>query len=129
MPANPTPHPAPPGSYVAFIISPSGAIAGGQTAKNNLGPIVDAATGKVATNFAGYVIAQSEFQYCHGVANVSASGLSNTYLGLILDKARNFTGTVSGGGGISSGSITLPTPANYRVPGHRRFADELETNK
>jgi hypothetical protein len=52
-----------------------------------LGPIVDAATGKVATNFAGYVIAQSAFQYCHGVANVSATGLSNTYLGLILDKA------------------------------------------
>jgi len=85
--ANTTPHPVPPGSYVAFIVSPSGAIAGGQTAKNNLGPIVDGATGKVATNFAGYVIAQSEFQYCHGVANLSASGFSNTYVGLILDKA------------------------------------------
>jgi hypothetical protein len=87
--ATTTGHPVPAGSYVAFVISPSGAIAGGQTAKNNLGPITDAATGKIATNFAGYVIAQSEFQFCHGVANVSATGLSNTYLGLILDKARS----------------------------------------
>ena len=48
--ANTTAHPVPAGSYVAFIISPSGAIGGSQTAKNNLGPIVDGATGKVATS-------------------------------------------------------------------------------
>jgi hypothetical protein len=70
-------------------VSPSSAIAGGQTAKNNLGPtgVTDSKGVFTATNFAGYVIAQSEFQYCHGVANLSASGFSNTYVGLILDKA------------------------------------------
>jgi hypothetical protein len=87
--ANTTGHPVPPGSYVVFLVSPSGGIAGGQTAKNNLGPLTDSATGKVATSFAGYVIAQSEFQYCHGVANVASNNgnFSNTYVGLILDKA------------------------------------------
>ena len=81
-----TGRPVPAGSYVAFIISPNTAIAGAQNSKNNLGPLVDGATGKVATNFAGYVIAQSEFQYCHGIANIlSGSNLSDTYLGLVLD--------------------------------------------
>jgi hypothetical protein len=114
-----TPKPVPPGSYVAFVISPSPAIAGAQTAKNNLGPIVDGATGKVATSFAGYVIAQSEFQYCHGVANISASGLSNTYLGLVLDKARS----TSRRGGGTSPSSTSGVQLQRTLQG---FADELE---
>ena len=79
----------PAGSYIAFIVSPMSSVAGGQTASNGLGPIMDAATGKVPTPFAGYVIAQSEFQYCHGVASLGGTGLApQTYLGLILDKAR-----------------------------------------
>jgi len=50
---------------------------------------MDAATGKTATNFAGYVIAQAEFQYCHGIASLSGVGLTpQTYLGLVLDKSR-----------------------------------------
>jgi len=48
----------PAGSYMAFVISPSAAVAGGQTSGNGLKAI--------AGPFAGYVIAQSEFQYCHG---------------------------------------------------------------
>jgi len=46
---------------MAFVISPSTTVAGGQTAGNGLKPI--------AGPFAGYVIAQSEFQYCHGIAS------------------------------------------------------------
>ncbi len=72
----------PPGSYMAFVISPSSAVAGGQTAGNGLKPI--------AGPFAGYVIAQSEFQYCHGIASLSGVGLNpQTYLGLVLDKSAN----------------------------------------
>ncbi len=70
----------PPGSYMAFVISPSAAVAGSQTAGNGLKPIEGP--------FAGYVIAQSEFQYCHGIASLSGVGLTpQTYLGLVLDKA------------------------------------------
>ncbi len=69
----------PPGSYLAFVISPSATVAGGQTAGNGLKPI--------AGPFAGYVIAQSTFQYCHGIASLSGVGLNpQTYLGLVLDK-------------------------------------------
>jgi hypothetical protein len=130
--ANTTAHPVPPGSYVAFVISPSGAIAGAQTAKNNLGPIVDGATNKVAANFAGYVIAQSEFQYCHGVANVAAQGpngvsLSNTYLGLVLDKARNYTGTITGSVGTAPSGGTITITNTGELPRTKQtFADELE---
>jgi len=66
---------------MAFVISPSAAVAGPQTAGNGLKPI--------GGDFAGYVIAQSEFQYCHGIASISGVGLNpQTYLGLVLDKAR-----------------------------------------
>ena len=114
----------PPGSYIAFVVSPSSAVAGGQTAGNGLGPIMDSATGKVATSFAGYVIAQSEFQYCHGIASLSGVGLTpQTYLGLVLDKARL---SFSGGGGNNSlppnsfaGSVQLQRT-------NQTFADELE---
>ena len=87
----------PAGSYVSFVISPSTALAGGQTAANGLGPILDAATNKVATDFAGYVIAQSEFQYCHGIAQIQANSngaVISNYLALVLDKARTNIGGV-----------------------------------
>jgi len=55
----------------------------------------DAANGATITgvpNFQGYVIANSQFQYCHGVAFISGfgrgpydQGASEMYLGLILD--------------------------------------------
>ena len=55
-------------------ISPTTANATSQTAGNGLKPI--------AGNFAGYVIAQSQFQYCHGIASISAAGLNpQSYLG------------------------------------------------
>jgi len=94
----------PAGSYVAFVVSPTNAGATAQTAGNGLKPI--------AGPFAGYVIAQSQFQYCHGIASVSAPGLSpQTYLGLVLDKAGNRGG----------GSLAVELPRTNQV-----FADELE---
>ena len=91
----------PPGSYMAFVISPSTTVAGGQTAGNGLKPI--------AGPFAGYVIAQSEFQFCHGIASLSGVGLTpQTYLGLVLDKARG-------------GSTAVQLPRTVQS-----FADELE---
>ncbi len=108
----------PAGSYMAFVISPSSAVAGGQTAGNGLKPI--------AGPFAGYVIAQSEFQYCHGIASLSGVGLTpQTYLGLVLDKARPVQTVV-----VNNGA----NPVNATVPGttlelqrtNQAFADELE---
>ena len=116
----------PAGGYIAFVISPSSAVAGAQTASNGLGPTMDAATNKVATPFAGYVIAQSEFQYCHGIASLSGVGLSpQTYLGLVLDKARGFTGTISIGEG-GSGTVTLTNNGTQLPRTKQTFADELE---
>jgi hypothetical protein len=39
------------------------------------------------TNFAGYVIAQANFEFCHGVADITngATPIFN-YVGLVLDK-------------------------------------------
>lgn len=117
----------PAGSYVAFVISPSAAVAGGQTAGNGLGPIMDAATGKVGTPFAGYVIAQSEFQYCHGIASLSGVGLTpQTYLGLVLDKARGLTGTLTLPSGAAGGTLTLTTTGSQLPRTAQTFADELE---
>ena len=67
----------PAGSYLAHIVSPGAA---GTTPANGLT--------KLAANFAGYVIAQAGFQYCHGVASISANvpGFgTQTYIGLTLD--------------------------------------------
>ena len=107
----------PAGSYIAFVISPSNAGATTQTAGNGLKPI--------AGNFAGYVIAQSQFQYCHGIASISAPGLSpQTYLGLVLDKAilgffdAFFDSKPSGGLTIP---FTVPLPRTNQA-----FSDELE---
>ena len=106
----------PPGSYMAFVISPSSAVAGGQTAGNNLKPI--------AGPFAGYVIAQSEFQYCHGIASLSGVGLTpQTYLGLVLDKARP-TNTIVINGGLSTSVVSGSTQQLQRT--NQTFADELE---
>ena len=107
----------PAGSYVAFVISPSNAGATTQTAGNGLKPI--------AGNFAGYVIAQSEFQYCHGIASISAPNLSpQTYLGLVMDKATEFTGTL--GLGNSSPAIFTFSSPQVLPRTNQVFADELE---
>ena len=100
----------PPGSYMAFVISPSSAVAGGQTAGNGLKPI--------SGPFAGYVIAQSEFQYCHGIASLSGVGLNpQTYLGLVLDKADSLFG----------GPISPSLPNEFQLQRtNQTFADELK---
>jgi len=98
----------PAGSYVAFVVSPINAGATTQTAGNGLKPI--------SGNFAGYVIAQSQFQYCHGIASLSAAGLSaQTYLGLVLDKG----GNRGNFGGAPVNAVQLPRT-------NQVFADELE---
>jgi hypothetical protein len=103
----------PAGSYMAFVISPSSAVAGGQTAGNGLKPI--------AGPFAGYVIAQSEFQYCHGIASLSGVGLNpQTYLGLVLDKSSSGRGRRGGG---SSSSISGATEL---LRTDQAFSDNLE---
>ena len=106
----------PPGSYMAFVVSPSSAVAGGQTAGNGLKPI--------AGPFAGYVIAQSEFQYCHGIASLSGVGLTpQTYLGLVLDKARLrfFGGVVESS--LPNNSFVDSIQLQRTI---QTFADELE---
>jgi len=109
----------PAGSYMAFVISPSAAVAGGQTAGNGLKPI--------AGPFAGYVIAQTEFQYCHGIASLSGVGLTpQTYLGLVLDKARGYTGTVTLNPLTGSGTVTLTNTGSQLPRDIQQFADELQ---
>ena len=99
----------PPGSYMAFVISPSSAVAGGQTAGSGLKPS--------SGPFAGYVIAQSEFQYCHGIASLSGVGLNpQTYLGLVLDKSAGFNNSLNPI--VTSGSQLRRT--------NQAFADNLE---
>ncbi len=101
----------PPGSYMAFVISPSSTVAGNQTGGNGLKPIPGP--------FAGYVIAQSEFQYCHGIASISGVGLNpQTYLGLVLDKARYGT--------ILTNNAIVPTNAFELQRTTQTYADELE---
>jgi hypothetical protein len=76
----------PAGSYIATIVTNAAA---GNTAANGL----KAMTGP----FAGYVIAQADFQYCHGIASISGVGLSpQTYLGLQLDTDLGYLGSRSG---------------------------------
>ena len=108
----------PAGSYMAFVISPSAAVAGGQTAGNGLKPI--------AGPFAGYVIAQSEFQYCHGIASLSGVGLTpQTYLGLVLDKARPIQTVI-----VNNGTATVTNTVGGNTLQLQRtnqtYADELE---
>ena len=116
----------PAGSYAAFIISPTSPAAASANQLPGLGPIMDAATNSVPTPFAGYVIAQTQFQYCHGVASITAPGLSpQTYLGLVLDKGVKFNFNFN-----TSGPHTGSNPfSNYGVELPRTdqaFADELE---
>jgi len=110
----------PAGSYMAFVVSPSSAVAGGQTAGNGLKPI--------AGPFAGYVIAQSEFQYCHGIASLSGVGLTpQTYLGLVLDKARPIqTQVVVVNNGANPVNATVPGTTLELQRTSQGFADELE---
>jgi hypothetical protein len=65
----------PAGGYVAHVLSQN------TTSTNKLGS---------RTNFAGYVIAQADFQYCHGVADITGAGGSVifNYVGLQLDGFR-----------------------------------------
>jgi len=101
----------PAGSYMAFVVSPSTSVAGGQTAGNGLKPI--------AGPFAGYVIAQSEFQYCHGIASLSGVGLTpQAYLGLVLDKARTIF--------FNGGTAVVSPFAQQLQRTNQSFADELE---
>jgi hypothetical protein len=101
----------PAGSYMAFVVSPSAGVAGPQTAGNGLKPI--------AGPFAGYVIAQSEFQYCHGIASLSGVGLNpQTYLGLVLDKA------VIGVGGSATPIVSGAARELQRT--NQAYADQLE---
>jgi len=72
--ANLTPNvslPVPAGGYVAHVLSQN------TSATNGLGS---------RTNFAGYVIAQANFQWCHGVVDITlGSAVIFNYVGLQLD--------------------------------------------
>jgi len=100
------------------VVSPSTSVAGGQTAGNGLKPI--------SGPFAGYVIAQSEFQYCHGIASLSGVGLTpQTYLGLVLDKARPIQTVI-----VNNGTATVTNTVGGNTLQLQRtnqtYADELE---
>lgn len=76
----------PAGSYLAHIVSPGAA---GTTTANGLN--------RLSANFAGYVIAQAQFQYCHGIAAIGSAlpGFgTQTYIGLTLDKGTPLMRTV-----------------------------------
>lgn len=63
----------PPGSYAVDVITNSG---GGGTA----------GLSSLSGPFAGYVISQANFQFCHGVASISGNGIQpQTYVGLQMD--------------------------------------------
>jgi hypothetical protein len=81
-PASQTSSNVPAGNYVTHILSQN------LTSTNNLNSVL---------NFAGYVIAQAEFQYCHGVAFVfNPSGTASLgYLGLQIDTPCNSGVTAS----------------------------------
>jgi len=67
--------PVPPGSYAVNVVNTSGT-----AGTAGLTPLSGA--------FAGYVITQSNFQFCHGVASISGNGIQpQTYVGLELDPA------------------------------------------
>jgi hypothetical protein len=74
----------PPGSYAVDIITSSG---GGGTA----------GLSSLSGPFAGYVISQANFQFCHGVASISGNGIQpQTYVGLEMDSALSSrTGSLS----------------------------------
>ena len=107
----------PAGSYTAFVIAPAtnpAAPTSASTALNGLKAI--------SGNFAGYVIAQSQFQYCHGVASIAANGLSpQTYLGLVMDKSAlgEFDRLSSGSSSFFPNTVPLPRT-------NQAFSDELE---
>jgi hypothetical protein len=96
----------PPGSYAVLSVSTNAGVAAAGTpvisnaisnptgASSTVGtqilqpPVPAGTTGGEPTGFAGYVIAQSQFRYCHGIAAIHANqpGFgTQTYLGIILD--------------------------------------------
>ena len=114
IPTVTTTNSVPAGSYAAFVIAP----AGNATAAPTIAAMTaaDPNLKAIAGNFTGYVIAQSQFQYCHGVASISAPGLSpQTYLGLVMDKS-------SGGGG--NGTLSVSGTELPRT--NQAFADQLD---
>jgi hypothetical protein len=82
-PASQTSGVVPAGQILTYVLSTGGgAIGTGPNGMNN-----------TAAGFEGYIIAQTAFQYCHGFAFISAlgagptsGGISEGYLGLVLDK-------------------------------------------
>jgi hypothetical protein len=71
--------PLPPGTELTFTLSSGGGVLGGSAPS-----ILVPATG----GFQGYIIAQANFQYCHGFAFISDAGaqkLAEGYLALSLD--------------------------------------------
>lgn len=77
-PAQTTNAPVPGGQTLVFTVSGGG----------NFG------IGPVSNGFAGYMIAQAQFQYCHGYAYISSfgalptsPGTSEGYLGIVLDQS------------------------------------------
>jgi len=96
----------PPGSYAVLSVSTNAGVAAAGTpvisnaisnptgAASTVGtqilqpPVPAGATSGEPTGFAGYVIAQSQFRYCHGIAAIHANQAgfgTQTYLGIILD--------------------------------------------
>jgi hypothetical protein len=82
-PASQTSANVPAGQVLTYVLSSGGGAIG-----NNANGLDNRANG-----FTGYIIAQAGFQYCHAYAFISAlgggptsSGVSEGYLGLILDK-------------------------------------------
>ena len=82
----------PAGSYVATVVSP---FMQGDTTDKAIGTGKGNGITKLPGAFAGYVIAQSEFRYCHGIAAITSSlpGFgTQTYVGLVMDNGNIFNG-------------------------------------
>jgi len=103
---------APPATQTSSIV-PSGQVLTYVLSQNNPTWNLD----NRAAGFAGYIIAQAQFQYCHAFAFIGAlgggnalvnGGLSEGYLGLILDNTGvNCNPTNGSTGGTSSGVVGL----------------------
>ncbi len=112
----------PAGSYVAFVIAPSTNVS--STPTLNAMTAGDPNLKPISGNFAGYVIAQSQFQYCHGVASITAPGISpQTYIGLVLDKA--LLSFFSNGDSSPHGGLLIPNTTPLPRT-NQAFSDELE---
>ena len=84
----------PAGGMLTYVLSTGGGISGGPTGNVLLG----------APAFQGYIIAQAQFQYCHGFAYISKQGVTFSndqaamgYLAIVLDKGTPLPRTFSNG--------------------------------